>query len=436
MSAPRLPAQRDAVVLLGDVRDIVADMPAACVDCCVTSPVCWGHRCYDLPRAVWGGDPDCRHLWGGTRRGKQDLLPGPTRRLNRPVGTSATDGLTGLGGGRFCRRCGAWLGSLGSEPMPGLYVEHLVSVFRLVRRVLKPWGTLWLNLGDACFTHSVQRDRRNRDAVRGSQGVALPDLRAHTAGGHMPDSIGHARRKHKDLEGIPWRVALALEVDGWYLRSDVTWSNPNPMPEFARDRPRGSHEYVFLLSAGTRYFYDYATVREPRAIGLSDVRKMVNRLPGLDGKDDHRMDPLAQARGESSIGRGRSMGDPTARSRRPVWTIATQPCLAHFASFPAQLVEQCVLAGTSKRGCCPRCGAPWERAVPRILGWRPTCGCGIRGSAPAVVVDPFAGSGSTLAVAARLGRRAIGIEFNPDQKKLIRRRRADVVPTLTNVEAA
>src|SRR5262249_30522800 len=139
------------------------------------------------PPAVWGGDPDCCHLWGSTRRANRaDLLQRATGRLQSRVDTSATDGPAAIGGGRFCQRCGAWLGSLGLEPMPELYVEHLVSVFRLVRRALKPCGTLWLNLGDACFTRSGQHQRRNRDAVQGRQGVALPDWGRQTAGGRTP----------------------------------------------------------------------------------------------------------------------------------------------------------------------------------------------------------------------------------------------------------
>jgi DNA modification methylase len=433
MSAPRLPARRDAVVLLGDVRDVLAEMAAASVDCCVTSPPCWGLPDYDAPPAVWGGDPDCRHRWAGTRRGKRgDLLQRATGRL----GISATDSLAALGGGCFCQRCGAWLGHLGLEPTPELYVDHLVSVFRLVRRALKPCGTLWLNLGDAYFTRSVQRARRNRDAVRGGQSVAQPDSGRYAAGGHTPDSSGHATLKHKDHEGLPWQVALALEVDGWYLRSDVSWSKSNPMTESVQDRPSRSREYVFLLSASARYFYDYATVREPYARGLSDVPRMVSRQLRPGGKSYHRMDPFAQARRASSIGRGRSVDDPTGGNRRSGWTIATRPHDAHFATFPANLVEACVLAGTSERGCCPCCGAPWERAVPRILGWRPTCDCGIKESVPALVLDPFAGSGTTLAVAARLGRRALGIGFNPDHIEPIRWRCADAGPTLTNEEAA
>jgi DNA modification methylase len=361
MSGPRLPVYRDAAVtaFLGDAREVLADLPAASVDCCVTSPPYWGLRDYSLPPLVWGGEPNCRHRWTGGS----------------------------------CLRCGAWLGSLGLEPTPELYVEHLVEVMRAVRRVLKATGTLWLNLGD-CY-------------------VA------------------------KQLVGIPWRVALALQCDGWYLRCDVVWAKPNPMPESVRDRPTRAHEYLFLLSARGRYYYDAHAVMEPCVSGPSDVRKMVDRLPRLGGKNKSLEDPLARASAFSNIGRCRAVGSPTGRSARSVWTIATQSYRgAHFATFPSRLVERCIRAGTSEHGCCPSCGSPWERAGPVRLGWRPTCGCPVQQPAPAVVLDPFAGSGTTLTVAARLGRHAVGVELNPEYVDLIRERCTAVEKASRTREAA
>lgn len=188
--------------------------------------------------------------------------------------------------------------------------------------------------------------------------------------------------KHKDLVGIPWRVAFALQADGWYLRSDIIWSKPNPMPESVTDRPTKAHEYLFLLSKRERYYYDGDAIKEPVQSGPSDIKKMIEKKDRIDAKHFHN-DPgaLPAANPRTNIGKKRGVGSPEGRNRRTVWTVATQPYSgAHFATFPPALIEPCILAGSA---------------------------------AGDAVLDPFGGSGTTAMVAQRLGRRAVVIEINP-----------------------
>src|SRR5690606_14776859 len=241
-------------LLIGDCREMLRTLPEESVHCVVTSPPYWGLRDYGLPPTVWGGDPYCDHEWGLQERGRRkDVLPSEQSAAGR-LGTH--ERATGLNdGGRVCVRCGAWRGQLGLEPTPELYVEHMVEVFREVRRVLRRDGTLWLNLGDSYNAYNGNRGTESRYAgdrrkigepmFPQGHGLMVPTL------------------KPKDLIGLPWRVAFALQADGWYLRSDIIWAKPNPMPESVTDRPTKAHEYVFLLSKSPRYYYDADAIGEP-----------------------------------------------------------------------------------------------------------------------------------------------------------------------------
>jgi DNA modification methylase len=327
----------------------------------------------------------------------------------------------------------------------------MVAVFREVRRVLRADGTLWLNCGDSYFGGGYANHAVNGETWLEEHGGDRRRSR-------QQDRINaNPSLKPKDLVGIPWRLAFALQADGWYLRSDIIWAKPNPMPESVTDRPTKAHEYVFLLSKSPRYFFDQEAVREPHG------SEWIGRAPVYDLKlNGDRNDGGAMA----------TTGSLSGRNIRSVWDIATQPYPeAHFATFPEELVRRCVLAGTSERGCCPVCGAPWEREIeivkerphselrgkfgddslhPRFsrgfgggastiglsnshnganekqsqtLGWRPSCTHN-QPPVPCTVLDPFMGSGTTGLVARKHGRRSIGIELNAGYCELASRRLA------------
>lgn len=339
-------------------------------------------------------------------------------------------------------------GQIGLEPTPGEYVEKMIEVFREVKRVLRDDGTLWLNLGDS-YASAWACGRRNV-VGNGSMENGKRDSRPNRVSGDI---------KEKDMVGIPWRVAFALQADGWYLRSDIIWSKPNPMPESVTDRPTKSHEYVFLLAKRERYFYDTDSIREPPTGRTGPMRFWKK---GMEGQaKGNRNDAERVVQNDGSIG----------RNRRTVWEIATQSTPeAHFATFPEALVEPCIKAGTSARGACPECGAPWRRVVERVrdhglapvtggktanlaethrwnrlnrrlkaaraagvdphnlfrhgttLGWQPSCTCGTEETVPCVVLDPFGGSGTVAKVARDLGRSSILIEINPEYVEIMKKR--------------
>ncbi len=247
------------------------------VQCVVTSPPYWGLRDYGIAPSLWGGDPNCEHLFNGlTRKSGGAYAPGSKKRWQHSADDFGRDdrfidGHPEIPVGSICQ-CGAWFGCLGLEPTPELYVGHIVQVFREVRRVLKNDGTVWLNIGDSYATGAGSvgdcpgggeqgarwRGDHPRDPKRNAAAIPLGPTT-------QPNRMPIAGLKPKDLVGIPWRVAFALQADGWYLRSDIIWSKPNPMPESVTDRPTKAHEYVFLLSKNERYFFDQDAVREAYA---------------------------------------------------------------------------------------------------------------------------------------------------------------------------
>jgi DNA modification methylase len=293
-------------------------------------------------------------------------------------------------------------GQIGLEPTFPEYIATLVDVFREVRRVLRDDGTLWLNLGD-CYAGSwgAQSRAKTTDAndMRSTLGgSSMLSARQMTATRHETQTGSNKRTpglKPKDLVGIPWRVAFALQDDGWYLRSDIVWHKPNPMPESVTDRPTKAHEYVFLLSKSERYHYDADAIREPV--------ESIGRRCGTNSRANVDRDPAHVNRKQDGAGGRRYTGfndrwdaaeavgtAPTMRNRRTVWTVPPANFEgAHFATMPPALAEPCILAGSPIDG---------------------------------VVLDPFGGAGTTALVARRNGRRFVHIELNPAYLDLARRR--------------
>src|ERR1035438_4467087 len=256
-------------ILEGDALACLRKLPDESVQMCVTSPPYWGLRDYSIPKQPWGGDPSHSHEWGAIvvqnastnhvdKRRWAHAVNG--RGEEQPVEKRVGGDRKQIAQGAFCE-CGAWLGSLGLEPTPELYTAHIVEVFREVKRVLRADGTLWLNLGDSyasgkgtCFNPGGGSSSLGQG--RKAQGV-------HPLDRGNKSTLAASGLKCKDLVGIPWRVAFALQADGWYLRSDIIWEKRNPMPESVRDRPTKAHEYIFLLSKSATYYYDADAIKEP-----------------------------------------------------------------------------------------------------------------------------------------------------------------------------
>ena len=387
-------------ILIGDCREMLSVLPDESIHCCVTSPPYFGLRDYGVE------------------------------------------------------------GQIGLEPTLDAYLDGLVGVFREVRRVLRSDGTCWLNIGDS---YAGSWGNQGRKEERGTQRPINGPMLTPVHDGRYPSSgsntgaIRDPGLKPKDLMLVPARLALALQADGWWVRSDIIWHKPNPMPESVTDRPTSAHEHIFLLTKSAKYWYDTAAVAEPAVNG--------ERFHGAylgSGNITH-----------ARNGRIDRANTTATRNLRNVWTITPKPFKgAHFATFPPDLAERCIKAGTSERGVCAACGSPWTRRTdrngkgpefaplaiaesgslptgrgthrnlggryqkwldenPRLtVGWEPTCGCDAGEPIPATVLDPFLGSGTTLLVADRLGRKGVGIELNPEYAAMARARIFGSAPLL------
>jgi DNA modification methylase len=349
----------------GDCRETMRKWAAQGVKAqtCVTSPPYYGLR--DYGTAKWeGGNFDCEHS-----------ISMPTKWNDPKRGTVLRPEVGHRGGSSSnCHLCGAKRidEQLGLEDTPEKYITNMVEVFRCVWDVLEDDGTLWVNIGDSYASTGgkqvEQTVRKSEDYVNsGQKGI---------------DGVGTSRKppegiKSKDLIGIPWMLAFALRADGWYLRQDIIWSKPNPMPESVQDRCTKAHEYIFLLSKSHKYHFDHIAIKDP-------VKEDWGTRDRSNGKYHNEGTGLQP---HSGLEKSYEMAN-----KRSVWTVNTKPYLgAHFAVFPTELIEPCILAGAPLGG---------------------------------IVLDPFMGSGTTAQVAQDLGRQYIGCELNPEYGKLQKKRTA------------
>ncbi len=374
-----------ARILVGDCIEMMNTLPERSVHCAVTSPPYWGLRDYGVD------------------------------------------------------------GQIRLEKSPEAFVGKMVAVFRAVWRVLRD-GTLWLNIGDSYNANQGSGFDTNQDGDVNGRKKASASPRIKWG-------------KPKDLCMIPERVVLALQTDGWYVRSKIVWAKKSPMPESCRDRPTSSWEPIYLLAKQERYFYDAEAVKEALA-WPNDQRPPVGTLDGVERPAaGGRMPPIGGVKHAGNNGNPTYSGDrpewPSGRNQRNVWNLGPEPYAeAHFATFPTEIPRRAIKAGTSEKGCCPSCGAPWTRVVERTkltrerpndftkrdgeegtgnscantvagvssktIAWEPSCQCPPHHPVPCVVLDPFLGSGTTVAVARELGRHGVGCELNPKYAELAR----------------
>lgn len=327
-------------IITGDCLESLKSLPDESVNYIVTSPPYYGLRDYGTGKWI-GGDPNCPHY--GTSKVSDNTATGHKAMMK--TGNAVGDAIYKT----VCPLCGAVRidKQIGLEETPQEYIDRLVQVFRECKRVLSYDGTLWVNIGDSYWGSGIG----NKDGI-----------------------------KNKDMIGIPWMLAFALRDDGWYLRQDIIWHKPNPMPESVKDRCVKSHEYIFLLSKDAKYFFDYKAIQED-AKWKNDPRGGKGRI-SYNGK--------RSAGGEKQKAQKSFVKISDKRNKRDVWSVATKAVKeAHFATFPEKLIEPCILAG------CPVGG---------------------------VVLDPFCGSGTTGIVSVRNERNFIGLELNPEYAEMSIRR--------------
>jgi DNA modification methylase len=351
-------------IYTGDCKEILKKLPDKSVNCCITSPPYFGLR--DYGTAVWnGGDPECKHFYreAGFQETKQATSRGNSH-INK----------------KNCPHCGAERidKQIGLEETPEQYIAGLVEIFEEVRRILKPDGTLWLNIGDTYWGGKgfSGAESANEAIKRNKEGKTLSKPCSNIGGKGIirPTDRKHKYIKPKDLIGIPWMLAFALRNSGWYLRQDIIWEKPNPMPESVKDRCTKSHEYIFLLSKSRYYYYDNEAIMEKAKYDgrKSTIMKATDKYP------DREHDRWVKVNGIYM------------KNKRSVWNVPLQPFRdAHFAVYPETLIIDCVKAGSPENG---------------------------------IILDPFIGAGTTGVVALNLNRNFVGIELNADYVEIAKKR--------------
>ena len=536
-------------ILCGDCAELMQGFPENSIDLVVTSPPYWGLRDYGEETVkVWGGTPECEHEWGeslpAAKSGHKNIGFAERSQQNYSGGghkiVTIAEKHCPSEAGQFCSKCGAWCGSLGLEPHPQLFIDHLVEICREIKRVLKPSGTFWLNLGDSyasmkgkCYNPGGGATSLPQDAFKELTREQNPNRMLKSDGGWL---------QPKQLLMIPARVAIALQHDGWILRNDIIWHKPNHMPSSVKDRLTCAYEHVFLFAKARRYYFDLDAIRQPQS--ASTIQRItqpnVMNQPGGDKQrelrgegggnasrsadmvkslarnyedwyfserdkkswHDHEHDKtmgfgqqkrgfkvknIPHPRGKNPgdiweidaantgsrnkppykqnnphlarITEGREAGHSKGKNPGDLWRIPTTPFPgAHFAVFPPALIEPIIKAG-SPRWICSKCGKPRERIVEKIryiehpqregrnvkavqfskeenkyvsggtlglIAQEETVGlsdCGCEADwVGGIVLDPFAGSGTALRVARKLGRGFIGIEINPEYAEMCERR--------------
>lgn len=419
-------------IRIGHVIDRLREMPDRSVHMVWSSPPYYALRSYGTEPQVWGGNERCQHEWGepvpytGPAASQGKTRARVSRRNNHR--TDARDRPRGA----LCIHCGAWSGEHGLEPSVEMWLANELAIWREVRRVLRDDGTLWINIGDT-YASTVN----GREAAKVEN-----DDRAFR---DKPFSTAVGRFKPKDRMMLPARLAIAMQEDGWFLRDEIVWGKLNPMPSSVKDRCTPAHEMLYMFAKRRHYFYDAVAIQEPTTGGTHARRKDGKTVKAIDGGAgfDRRVDSFVYDNEPREM-----------RNKRSIWWLPIEPFPgAHFATAPTSIVRPCILAGTSQRGVCPSCGAPWVRVVKRqamvmersgysqatgkrqhlggdmivppradTIGWKKGCRCADADPVPATVLDPFGGAGTTGLVADEIGRNAILLELHPVSAEIARDR--------------